>query len=371
MHDFCRGSLTQVILIQTIKRAYMASYVRDERNGSPATIADVARSAEVSMKTVSRVLNKSPNVKKATRDRVEQTMKALGYRPNTPARMLASNKTFLIGLIYNASSSYIASIQKGVLEACRPEHYDVLIHPCTYDDPALLDELREFISSKRVDGLVLIPPVSDVAGIQELLDEHGIANISISRRPSNEEDWSVCTNDREICKNMVRYLSQLGHQRIAFVRSHPDHKAMSDRYIGYLDGMAEVGLSVEDSLVAQGANSFESGVDCGVALLSQKFRPTAIFCANDHMAAGVIKVAHEQGLDIPKDISIAGFDDAPLASQIWPELTTVKPPLEAMAKRATEDLIRMARGQKPKELRVVIDAAIVIRQSTGPVPASD
>jgi len=346
----------------------MTTSARGARKGYATTIADVAKSANVSIKTVSRVLNKSSNVRQATRDHVEQTMKALDYRPNTPARMLAGNKTFLIGLTYNASSSYISSIQSGVLKACRTEHYDLLILPCVHDAPSLLDELGEFIASKRVDGLVILPPVSDVDGVQELLDENGVANIAISRKASSEEGPSICTNDREICQSMVQHLSNLGHQRIAFVRNDPNHKAMSDRYLGYLDGMAEAGLEVDESIIAQGDNSFESGINCGIELLALRSRPTAIFCANDHMAAGVMKVAHEQQLRIPKDVSIAGFDDAPLASRLWPELTTINPPLEAMAKRATENLIKLARNEDLIEQTVVFDAELVIRQSTGPAP---
>lgn len=346
----------------------MPSEIVRARKGSPATLADVAKSANVSMKTVSRVLNKSPNVKQATRDNVELAMRALSYRPNTPARMLASNKTFLIGLIYNSSSSYIANIQNGVLRACKPEHYDVLIHPIAYDDPSLLDNLGEFISSKRVDGLMLLPPLADIEGVQELLDEHSVTNIAISRKSVSNQYATVCTNDREICHKMVRYLVDLGHERIAFVRARPDHKAMTDRFNGYLDGMAEKHLEVDDSLFAQGDNTFESGITCGQKLLSSQPRPTAIFCANDHMATGVMKVAHELGIKIPKDLSIAGFDDVPLASRVWPELTTVKQPMEEMALRATEDLIKMIRDDKSDQQQIVLEAQIIKRQSTGPVP---
>ncbi len=335
-----------------------------------ATISDVAKSAQVSMKTVSRVLNKEPNVKSSTRELVEQAMKELGYRPNTPARMLASNKTFLIGLVYNAGSSYISCIQSGVLKAARPEHYDVLILPCAYDSPSLLTELRDLLSSKRVDGLVLLPPVSDVPGVQELLDEHGVANISISRKTSKPDEPSVLTNDREVCREMVNHLSSLGHERIAFVRNHPGHKAMSDRYVGYLDGIADANIDLNQDWVVQGDNSFESGIECGKALLNQNPRPTAIFCANDQMAAGVMRVAHEQGLKIPEDISIAGFDDVPLASKIWPQLTTIKPPLEEMAEQATLSVIRMTRNEPSEVERVVIDAQIVRRQSTAKAPTS-
>ena len=336
-----------------------------------ATITDVAARAGVSMKTVSRVLNRAPNVKAATRRRVEEAMETLGYRPNSPARMLASNRTYLIGLIYKDNSSYITSIQTGVLSACYPEHYDLLIHPCSYGDRSFLNEVREFVSDKRVDGLILVPPVSDVPGVRELLIERGMTSVSISREPADDTDWSVSTNDREVCKNMVRHLSRLGHQRIAFVRGDPEHKAMSNRYLGYLDGMAEFNLEVDDALVVQGDNNFDSGIDCAVQVLRQRPRPTAVFCANDHMAAGVMKVAHERRLEIPGDVSIAGFDDVPLAAQVWPQLTTVRQPLEDMAKLATEQLICLFRDEVPGELQVIVDAELVVRQSTGPAPADD
>jgi len=348
----------------------MTSTIDTQAFNRPATITDVAEHAGVSMKTVSRVLNRAENVKKATRDRVEEAMQTLGYRPNSPARMLASNRTFLIGLIYNASSSYITSVQNGVLDACRAQHYDLLIHPCRYNHPSLLDNIREFISSKRVDGLVLVPPVSDVAGIHELLIEHGIANVAISHQPNNETDWAVNTNDQEICKKMVRHLADLGHQRIAFVRSSPDHKAMAKRYQGFLDGMAEVNLNVDENLIVQGDNSFESGINCGLQLLTQEPRPSAIFCANDPMATGVMKVVHEQRLEIPGDISIAGFDDSPVAKQVWPPLTTVRQPLETMAKLAAETLISLVRNEAPQELCVVLDSELLIRDSTGPAPVN-
>ncbi|MEO0998119.1 MAG: LacI family DNA-binding transcriptional regulator [Pseudomonadota bacterium] len=333
-----------------------------------ATINDVAEAAGVSIKTVSRVLNHEPKVRPSTRQRVEEAMRDLGYRPNSPARMLAGNRTYLLGLIYNASSSYITSIQNGVLDACRGEHYDLLIHPCSYTDPDLLEQIREFVDGPRVDGLVLVPPVSDVEAVRELLNELGVLYVAISRDSVTEPDWTVCTNDREICAEMVRQLSRLGHERIAFIKGHPDHKAMANRYLGFLDGMAACDLGVDDTLVLQGENTFESGIDCAQRLLRLKPRPTAIFCANDHMATGVLKVAHERRLAVPGALSVAGFDDIPVAAQIWPQLTTIRQPLEEMAMLAASRLIRLLRGEGPAELSHTVPAKLVIRQSTGPAP---
>ena len=336
-----------------------------------ATIHDVADHAGVSIKTVSRVLNREPRVRESTRERVEQAIKALSYRPNSPGRMLAGNRTYLLGLIYIANSSYVTSIQNGVLDICRSEHYDLLIHPCLDANPSPLGEIREFVDGPRVDGLLLVPPLSDLEPVRDLLKQLQVPYVTISRESVDDSEWTVCTNDRQICQDMVRYLSRLGHQRIAYLKSHPDHRAAANRYSGFLDGMAEAGLKVRKSFVLQGMNTFESGIDGALRLLRSRSRPTAIFCANDHMAAGVMKVAHEMGLSIPQDLSIVGFDDLPLAGQIWPQLTTVQQPLTEMARNATSLLIKRLRGELTEDVIRVVDSKLVIRDSTGPAPSND
>ena len=161
-----------------------------------------------------------------------------------------------------------------------------------------------------------------------------------------------------------------GGGRIAFVKGDPGHAAVLKRYGGYLDGMRESGLEVVKSLAVQGDLSFESGIDCGLRLLRSSPPPTAIFCANDQMAAGIIKVAHEMELSIPGDLSVAGFDDMPLAGQIWPQLTTIRQPLRRMSHLAGSLLIRRLRGEIPDDINRVIKSEIVIRDSTGRAPSN-
>lgn len=334
-----------------------------------ATINDVAQLAGVSIKTVSRVLNQEPRVRAATRGKVEAAIRTLNYRPNSSARMLAGNRSYLIGLVYNASSSYITSIQNGVLEACKDKHYDLLIHPCRYTEPSLLDEISDLVTVPKIDGLVLTPPISDVREVQQLLRRLQTPTVIISHGSENDTEWTVGTNDRGICAAMVAHLARLGHRRIAFVLGHPDHKAMAGRYDGYLDGLRASGIELDPSLVMQGDNSFQSGIDGAEALLRRKARPTAVFCANDNMAAGVMSVAHGLGFAIPGDMSVAGFDDIPLASQIWPPLTTVRQPLDRMARLAGDILIRRLGGGTPHHRHPMVDSELVIRASTGPVPA--
>ena len=340
-------------------------------NLKPATIDDVALLAGVSIKTVSRVLNHEPRVREATKERVVKAMETLKYRPNSSARRLAGNCSYLLGLLYdNPSPSYITSIQEGVLDACRAEHYDILIHPCVYDSPEFMNKMTELLSGARVDGVILTPPLSDQPALRKLLRDMQIPNVVISMSNEGDSRWTVGTNDKEICAEMVCYLASLGHEQIAFVQGHPDHKAIAQRFEGFQEGMRECGLKVSKPYCLQGFNTFDSGVECGKRLLTSKQRPTAIFCANDDMAAGVLKVAHEMNIGIPDELSVAGFDDIPLASQYWPTLTTVRQPTHAMAKLATDMLIKRLRHKSPEGQKEVLISELVIRDSTGPVASA-
>ncbi len=298
-------------------------------------------------------------------------MKKLRYAPNSSGRRLASNRTYLVGLVFdntNFNSGYINNVQNGALESCREEHYDLLLYPSTYGDPTLIEQLTALVTEPRVDGLLITPPISDRTDVRELIEELKTPVVDFSRESVSESDWTVCTNDQEVCAEMVQYLSRLGHQRIAFVKGDPTHRATRNRYRGYLDGMRNAGLDVVETLVYQGNLSYESGIDAALRFMRSEATPTAIFCANDQTAAGVIKVLHEMGVSIPADVSVVGFDDMPLASQIWPQLTTIRQPLFRMSRLAGKLLIQRLRGESPGDLNRVIDAEIIIRDSTGPAP---
>lgn len=301
--------------------------------------------------------------------RVLEAMETLQYSPNSSARRLAGNRSYLLALLYDdRSANYVTNLQRGVLEACKADHYDVLIYPCRHNDTSLLNDITELVTNRRVDGLLLTPPISDVESVRKHVRKLEAPNVVIALAKKGASKWTVDTNDRETCAEMVRYLAGLGHQRIAFVLGHPDHIAVSERFEGYKDGLRENGLKLYKSLCMQGYNSFKSGVDCGRRLLSKKQPPTAIFCANDEMAAGVKRVAHEIGISIPGDLSIAGFDDIPLAIQVYPELTTIRQPTYDMARLATELLIKRLRGESPEGIKRVLNSELVFRGSTGPAP---
>jgi len=336
-----------------------------------ATIQDVARLAGVSIKTVSRVTNKEANVRDETRSKVERAAKRLDYRPNPSARSLAGTRSYHVGLLFdNLSASYLMNIQNGVLSTSRSEGYDLVIQPCDYSDPKLVASISSMVGSKSVDGLILTPPLSDMKPLLQALDKLGVCFALIAPADRSNRHRSVFTNDQEVCAEMTRYLVSMGHRRIGFVIGHPDHGAVGNRYLGYRDGLKSCGLKFDRRLVKQGDNTLESGEKCGQRLLDLEDPPTAIFASNDDTAAGVMRTAHEMGLAIPGDVSVAGFDDVPLASQIWPALTTIRQPMEEMAVRATAFLLRQLRGETDNENPHTIASTLVIRESTGPCPRS-
>jgi len=337
-----------------------------------ATIDDVAALAGVSIKTVSRVVNTEPNVRESTRQRVQEAVLKLNYRPNPSARSLAGKRSFLIGLLYddpslydNPSSNYIVNIQQGALRVCKSEHYDLFIHPCNYKDKNLNNEIRSLINHSKVDGLILAPPLSDMKSLFATIREVETPTVSISPGSMTESQLAVATNDRDICSKMTEYLASLGHSRIAFIAGNRDHKALENRFLGYQDGLKNAGLKFRKGLVTDGDNSFGSGEECARKLLQRQNPPTAIFACNDDMATGVIRVAHQMGISIPSELSVAGFDDIPLAQQIYPALTTIRQPVRSMSETAVELLMDQVRARPPSDKPRMIDAELRIRESTG------
>ena len=278
-----------------------------------ATIDDVARLAGVSIKTVSRVVNREPNVREVTRAKVEYAIAQLNYRPNQAARSLAGHHSRLICLIYDdpsayavPSAGYVIRMQEGALRACRDTGYELIIHPCRFRDRAVGKELKELIERVRPDGIVVAAPLSNMPKIVRAIDATGTPLVRMSPGTPSGKQLSVSTNDREISAEMTRYLASLGHTQIAFITGNPDHKAVGNRFLGYKDGLEQSGLKLSERLVVAGDNSIGSGEACAMKLLKRKARPTAIFAANDDMAAGVIRVADRLGIEVPAQLSVAG-----------------------------------------------------------------
>lgn len=332
-----------------------------------ATIDDVARAAGTSPKTVSRVLNNEPNVRESTRKQVLDAISALKYRPMASARSLATNRSFMIGLLYdNRSPSYIMEVQAGVLEACEAQHYSMMVQPLVSASPDFVDRIEDILSRHRPDGLILTPPITDHAQLLDSLRRNDVPFASIA--PMHPKGCiGALMREREAAAAMVAHLVSLGHRRIAHILGDPRHGAGIWRLAGYRDGLKHAGLKENAAYMVQGRFSFESGVAAARRLLALRRRPSAIFAADDDMAIGAIWAASEMGLGVPGDVSICGFDDTALATQVWPPLTTVHQPVREMGRRATEELLRRVSGRGEAAM-VEVAYKMCIRASTAPAP---
>lgn len=332
---------------------------------SRVIIDDVARLAGVSIKTVSRVMNNETGVAERTRHVVRQAAEQLDYRPSAAARALASNRSNLIGLVYdNPSPYYINEVQRGAQERCASSKMRVLMQTCDVASGTALEEIVRVISEAHLDGVVLTPPVSDrpevVSGLAKL--SIPFALVAPGRRDGPAPH--VGMDDKEAAKAMTRHLIELGHRRIAFIVGHPAHLSSRLRLDGYRAALGEAGVAVPDELIREGLFDFDSGLSLGGALLDLEDRPTAIFASNDDMAAGAMAAAHARRLDVPADVSIAGFDDTNLAKAVWPALTTVRQPVREQGWAATDLLLALIAGHAKPSMTLPYE--LVKRASVGP-----
>ncbi|MDE2279221.1 MAG: LacI family DNA-binding transcriptional regulator [Xanthomonadaceae bacterium] len=334
-------------------------------------LEDVARATGVSQKTVSRVLNEEPSVKDATRQKVLAAMEAMNYRPSPAARGLAGSRSFLVAMLYdnndNPASTYLAEIQDGVLEACEAHRYSMMVCPLRLHGQDFIRRIDALVTDHHIDGVVLTPPLTDNRKLLTRLQEHGVAHACIS--PVRRKGVvGVGMDEQQAASDLVAHLIGLGHRRIAHVLGIADHGASRWRLAGYEAAMAAAGLACDPKYVVQGGFTFGSGVVAARQLFALKRRPTAIFAANDDMAAGVMWAANEIGLKVPRDLSVCGFDDTPMASQLWPTLTTVRQPSREMGRLAAQQLLEQLRGRGTGRL-VQIPYELQLRESTAAAPA--
>jgi LacI family transcriptional regulator len=336
-----------------------------QRSSAP-TITDVARRAGVSMKTVSRVLNAEPNVQPQMRERVMAAVRALNYRPNVHARSLARSRSSLIGLLYYASSAaFVAGMQRGATGRCRELGYHLVVESLEDGAADVQQQLEHMISALRPDGLILAPPVCDDTAVLATLLEARMPCALISPGSNAATLGRISMDDVSAAAEMTTYLLGLGHRRIGFIHGAASQAAAPRRYQGYRAALQQAGVALDPALVQQGDFTFRSGLDACDRLLDLSAPPTAIFASNDDMALGAVFTAQRRGLSVPANLSVAGFDDSPLASLVWPQLTTVRQPVAEMAVAAV-DLLVMRPTQPAAPAERVLPHALVVRASTAP-----
>lgn len=334
------------------------------------TINDIARLANVSKKTVSRVINESPFVRQETRARIAEIMQRVGYTPDPQARGLAFRRSFLIGLIYdNPNAPYVINIQEGALAELRRMGYELVVHPCDRSSPEFFTEIKGLVSRQKLDGVILLPPVSENPALPELMRELKTAYVRVLSARLDDPDNLVLSMDRQSAAEVAEHLAKLGHTRIAMITGPATYRSSHERLEGFAQALAERGLQLAPDFIAQGAYTFESGAACAEFLLSRTPRPTAIFAGNDESAAGVYRTAYLRGLKIPDDLTVIGFDDSPLASRLCPSLTTMRQPIRDMGRLAAEKVIaQIAHVEGPSEAASTVFPHLVVRESSGRAP---
>ncbi len=336
------------------------------RQRTALTIHDVARYASVSPMTVSLVINGEKNVRESTREAVNTAIRDLNYQPNPAARSLAGADLVRIGLLYsNPSAAYLSEFLVGGLDQCSRSNVQLIVEKCDAEGGEV--EAAAKLVASGVDGVILPPPLCDSAAVQRALAATNTPAVAVAtgRPPANAS--AVRIDDFGAARAMTRHLIALGHRRIGFIKGHPNQTASGQRLEGHMAAIAEEGIDAPEALVEQGYFTYRSGLEAAERLLALTPPPTAIFASNDDMAAATVAVAHRRGLDVPRDLTVVGFDDSALATTIWPELTTIRQPIADMSRQAVTllvDEIRSRRaGEEARHQHAQLDFILIRRQS--------
>lgn len=331
------------------------------------TLEEIAKLSKVSRSTVSRVINDDPNVSSATRTRVQAVVARLNYHPNAAARGLASGRTRVLGLVIPMgvaavfTDPYHPLLTQGVASACNTHDHSVMLWLA--DPEYERRTVSQILHNGLIDGVILASTITDDPLLHSLKASH-LPFVLIGRHPTDARVNYVDVDNVNSAREIVAYLLRLGRRRIATVAGPRNMIAGADRLEGYCAALRERGLVSPSDLVAYGDFTEDSGYTAMRRLLPHK--PDAVFCASDVMAAGAIQAIREAGLGVPKDISVAGFDDVPLAARSDPPLTTVRQPIYQAGFVAAETLMDLIANPSSQPHRIILPTELVIRASTAP-----
>jgi LacI family repressor for deo operon, udp, cdd, tsx, nupC, and nupG len=329
------------------------------------TIQDVAHHAGVSAATVSRVLSTPDRVSEATRERVYAAVQETGYTINQAARSLRmrSARTILIAAP-NIGNSYYSMILDAVITEASSRGYSVMVATHIGDDPKRW--LSEYLLSNRADGLLLFSGALDTASLHGLDNDHvSLPLVAAYDEAPDLKVNSVLIDNRAAAARAVRHLINMGHQRIGHLCAPSRNPSSNERLHGFEDAMQEAGLPIQPDWIIQGTFNVDSGKAAAEHLLALSDRPTAIFCANDEMAIGLIHNLRLSGIECPRDISVIGFDDSDISQYFVPPLTSMRQPRDEIGQMATRMLIDLIEGLLPprEPVHVTLRAELVERGS--------
>ena len=331
----------------------------------PVTIHDVARYAGVSIKTVSRVINNEPFVRDSTRAKVMKAVVKLDYSPNISARRLASDRSYAIGLLFGGvPGEYFFNIIKTFLKLSSQNGYTCIVAAFDPFNPESRAEILRLVTQKSVDGFIFTPPCDNDRLLLQQLDVNRVPLVRLTPSDHSLQMPYVTADDWHGAYDMTEYLISLGHRRIGLVLGDPEHQATHDRFAGYVSALQAYEIPFDQNWVKRGDFLFDRGIAAGKELLQIQPRLTAIFASNDESASGVLFAAHEMGFKVPEQLSVAGFDDFSISQKIWPPLTTVRQPVDEIARQAIELLIGLMNNNPQAVLQIKVPATLVIRNST-------
>jgi len=332
-----------------------------------ATIKDVARLARCSIKTVSRVINEEPYVSDELRSRVQAAVRSSGYAPNVLARRLVQRRSNMVCiLMYPGFYQPASAVFSTIMDIGYDEDYDILVQPYFPSNSRSRNRLVDLSAEHRIDGFVTTPPCDADDFVADLLTTYRVPLVQIN--PFNRIDTVpfVAGDDYQGAYALTEYLISLGHRRIGFLTGPRNMRSSGDRLYGYRVALDRHQIPFTDALVAPSEFTFDGGCTAARLLLGQDPPPTAIFAGNDEAAFGALFTAQEQGLRVPDELSICGYDDLAFSRNIWPGLTTMHQPVEEIVETATRLLIAILKGKEPERRQVIVSARLVVRGSSGP-----
>ena len=353
-----------MILIWCPPEAMATRTPKSRKTKKAASISDVARESDVSIFTVSAVINNKAHVGKARRQRVEEAIRKLNYRPNLIARSLIMQKTQTIGMIVtDIANPFFPMVVRGAEDAAQKHGYNLLL--CNSDDILEKEERElELLLSKRVDGILLTKVAGDLRpSLRQMIKEVNIPFVLVMRTCPELAKDAVLNDDYQGAYEAVRHLARSGRRRIGLVSGPMKVSNAKERWRGFRDALEAEKLAYESELVIEGDYRIESGFRAGHALLSQ--RPDGVYVANHLMTVGFLKAAEEMGLRCPEDFGLVSFDDYPWLGVFRPRLTTVELPKHQLGSEAAELLIQRIEGDTSSPVVRKLQPELRIRESCG------
>lgn len=329
-----------------------------------ATLRDVAREADVSVSTVSRVFNEPDKVRDDTRQRVQQAVDELGYRPSRVARRLRleNGLAHMLGLVIpDIQNPFFADLARGVEDIAQANGYTVIVNNSD-EDSAKQRLCLETLRTESVDG-VIVPPVREQDEDIDTLARSGVPVVCVDRRMRMIAYDTIVSDNVRGAYEAVTHLIENGHRRIGFIGGIPTISTTVERREGYEKALADNGIDVDRMLIREGDSRQESGRSLAESLLDMDEIPTALFSGNNLMTLGALEAIHLRGLRIPQDISIVAYDDVPWALALNPPLTAVDQPGYEMGRRAAEMLLQRIHEPKRSPTLVTLQPKLIVRKS--------